>query len=382
MRFRLTADQARLRDEVRAFVAAELPAEGRAVREDGWVVGFSRRFSRKLGERGWIGVTWPRPYGGRERSAVDRLVITEALLRAGAPVGAHWLGDRQVGPAILRFGSDAQRAELLPRIARGEIVFCVAISEPSTGSDAAATTTLAREDGDGFVITGQKVWTSFAHQADWCYLLARTNTAAPKHKSLSELLVPMSAPGIRVRPLVDMTGEHHFNEVFFDEVRVPRSALIGERDRGWYQIAVQLDHERGGIERVLSNVPLLDDALALVRGRLDDRVVRDRLAALHVDLEAARLMVYRVAWLTDRGRVPNVEAALAKAFGTELEQRIAETVAALFGLAGVLTGGEAAALAGRVARAWLYAPAYTIQGGTANILRNILAHRGLGLPAD
>jgi alkylation response protein AidB-like acyl-CoA dehydrogenase len=195
----------------------------------------------------------------------------------------------------------------------------------------------------------------------------------------------MATPGITVRPLIDMTGEHHFNEVFFDDVRVPRTALIGQKDRGWYQIAVQLDYERGGIERVLSNWPLLDDALAALRGGavLRDPVVRDRLAGLRVDLEVARLMVYRIAWLADHGRVPNVEAAVAKSFGTELEQRIAETVAGLFQMAALgLAGSPRAALEGRVARALLYAPAYTIQGGTSNILRNIIAHRGLGLPAD
>jgi alkylation response protein AidB-like acyl-CoA dehydrogenase len=182
-----------------------------------------------------------------------------------------------------------------------------------------------------------------------------------------------------------MTGEHHFNEVFFDDVRVPRSALIGQKHRGWYQIAVQLDYERGGIERVLSNWPLLDDAVQRLHGdaRFQDPIVRDRLAGLRIELEVARLMVYRVAWLADHGRTPNVEAAMAKSYGTELEQRVAEAIGSLFQMAGVLgPGSPRAALGGRVARATLYAPAYTIQGGTGNILRNIIAHRGLGLPAD
>jgi alkylation response protein AidB-like acyl-CoA dehydrogenase len=383
--FKLTPAQEAFREEVGEFLRAEVPAEGRSVREDGWVVGFSRAFSEKLGKRGWLGLTWPRQYGGRARSVLERLILTEELLRAGAPVAAHWLGDRQVGPSILRFGTEEQRRDILPRITSGAIVFCVGLSEPNVGSDAAAVTTQAVEDGDGFVIRGQKIWTSFAHQADYCYLVARTDSSGPKHKGISEFIVPMATPGITVRPLIDMTGEHHFNEVFFDDVRVPRTALIGQKDRGWYQIAVQLDYERGGIERVLSNWPLLDDALAALRGGavLRDPVVRDRLAGLRVDLEVARLMVYRIAWLADHGRVPNVEAAVAKSFGTELEQRIAETVAGLFQMAALgLAGSPRAALEGRVARALLYAPAYTIQGGTSNILRNIIAHRGLGLPAD
>ncbi len=383
--FKLTPAQEAFREEIRGFLRSELAAEPRRVREDGWVVGFSRAFSEKLGKRGWVGLTWPREYGGQARSVLERLILTEELLRAGAPVAAHWLGDRQVGPSILRFGTEEQRREILPRITSGAIVFCVGLSEPDAGSDAAAVTTQAIEDGDGFVIRGQKIWTSFAHQADYCYLVARTDASGPKHRGISEFIVPMATPGITVRPLLDMTGEHHFNEVFFEDVRVPRTALIGQKDRGWYQIAVQLDYERGGIERVLSNWPLLEDALAALRGSavLRDPVMRDRLAGLRVDLEIARLMVYRIAWLTDHGRVPNVEAAVAKSFGTELEQRIAETVAGLFQMSALgLAGTSRAALGGRVARAVLYAPAYTIQGGTSNILRNIIAHRGLGLPAD
>ena len=383
--FKLTPAHEAFREEIRGFLRLELPAERRSVREDGWVVGFSRAFSEKLGKRGWLGLTWPREYGGQGRSVLERLILTEELLRAGAPVAAHWLGDRQVGPSILRFGTAEQRREILPRITAGAIVFCVGLSEPNAGSDAAAVITRAVEDGDGFVIRGQKIWTSFAHQADYCYLVARTDASGPKHKGISEFIVPMTTPGITVRPLLDMTGEHHFNEVFFEDARVPRTALIGQKDRGWYQIAVQLDHERGGIERVLSNWPLLEDALAALRGSavLRDPVMRDRLAGLRVDLEIARLMVYRIAWLADHGRVPNVEAAVAKSFGTELEQRIAETVAGLFQMSALgLAGTARAALGGRVARAQLYAPAYTIQGGTSNILRSIIAHRGLGLPAD
>jgi len=383
--FKLTPTQEAFREEIRGFLRSELVAEPRRVREDGWVVGFSRAFSEKLGKRGWLGLTWPRQYGGQARSVLERLILTEELLRAGAPVAAHWLGDRQVGPSILRFGTEAQRREILPRITSGAIVFCVGLSEPDAGSDAAAVTTQAVEDGDRFVIRGQKIWTSFAHQADYCYLVARTDASGPKHKGISEFIVPMATPGITVRPLLDMIGEHHFNEVFFEDVRVPSTALIGQKDRGWYQIAVQLDYERGGIERVLSNWPLLEDALALLQGSavLRDPVVRDRLAGLRVDLETARLMVYRIAWLADHGRVPNVEAAVAKSFGTELEQRIAETVAGLFQMSALgLAGTARAALGGRVARAVLYAPAYTIQGGTSNILRNIIAQRGLGLPAD
>ena len=385
MEFGLTPEQRAFRQEVRDFLARELPAERRAFPEDGWIAGFSPGFSRKLGARGWIGLTWPKRYGGQGRSPIDRLILTEELLHAGAPVAAHWLGDRQVGPALLAYGSEEQKEGLLPRIARGELVFCLGMSEPGAGSDLASLKTVAMEDADGFVIRGQKVWTSFAHQADYCYLVARTDPGGPKHKGISEFLIDMKTPGITIRPLRDMVGEHHFNEVFFEDVRVPSNALIGVKNRGWYQIASQLDVERGGIERLISNYPLFRDAVVYARsaGLTRDPRVRDRLARLTLELEVGRLWVYRVAWLMSQGKAPNWEAAMSKRFGTELEQQIAETVLGLLGPHGLLMPGTPGApLEGRAARAALYAPAYTIQGGTSNILRNIIAIRGLGLPSD
>jgi alkylation response protein AidB-like acyl-CoA dehydrogenase len=385
MEFGFTAEQDAFRQEVKEFLSRELPAEPRAIPDDGWIAGFSPGFSRKLGARGWIGMTWPKRYGGEERSPIDRLILTEELLSAGAPVAAHWLGDRQVGPALLAYGSEEQKEALLPRIARGELIFCLGMSEPGAGSDLASLKTVAVEDGDGFVIRGQKVWTSFAHQADYCYLVARTDPAAPKHKGISEFLIDMKTPGITIRPLRDMVGEHHFNEVFFEDVRVARSALIGAKNRGWYQIASQLDFERGGIERLISNSPLFRDALEHARktGLGRDPRVRDKLARLSIGLEVGRLWVYRVAWLMSQGKIPNWEAALSKCFGTELEQEIADTVLALVGPHGLLMPGAAGApLDGRAARAVLFAPMYTIGGGTSNILRNIIAIRGLGLPPD
>src|SRR5262247_570279 len=212
MDFALTPEQQAFRAEIRAFLAQEVTS----THEDGWITGYSPEFSRKLGARGWIGLTWPQKYGGGEKSYLDRVILTEELLRAGAPVAAHWLGDRQVGPALLAYGSEEQKAEILPPLTRGEIVFCLGMSEPGSGSDLASLRTKAVEEGDDFLLTGQKIWTSFAHIADYAYLVARTDANAPKHKGISEFLVDMKTPGITVRPLVDITGEHHFNEVFFD----------------------------------------------------------------------------------------------------------------------------------------------------------------------
>lgn len=382
MRFRDSPEQARLRAAVAEFLASDPAPAGRPFPEDGWIAGFDRAFSRRLGARGWIGMTWPRRYGGSERSYLDRLIVTEELLKVGAPVAAHWFGDRQIGPALLAYGSDPQRRSLLPRIARGELVFSIGMSEPDAGSDLAGLKTRATPDGDDFVLSGQKVWTSFAREADYCYLVARTDAAAAPHRGISELLVPMDLPGIRVVPIVDMVGEAHFAEVFFDDVRVPRSSLIGEQDRGFYQIMQQLDYERSGIERLLSNAPLWRDVkrVARERGSSRDPALRQELARTEIELAAGRGLVYRVAALLSDGVVPNYEAAAAKAFCTELEQRIAALAARVLGPAAQLRAGPRAALDGRPARALLYAPAYTIQGGTSEILRNVIADRGLGLP--
>lgn len=382
MDFELTPEQQNFRTEIKEFLASELTADDCV--EDGWISGYSREFSQKLGRRGWIGLTWPKQYGGQERSYLDRLILTEELLRAGAPVAAHWLGDRQVGPALLAYGSEEQKNKILPMVCKGEAVFCLGMSEPGAGSDLASLRTRAVDEGDHFLLNGQKIWTSFAHVADYAYLVARTDTEVPKHKGISEFLVDMNTSGIEVRPLIDSTGEHHFNEVFFDNVKVPKERLIGVQNRGWYQIASQLDYERSGIERLLSNYPLFRDTVRYAReqGLTKDPWVRDTLAKLHIDLELGRAMVYKVAWYLTQKIVPNYEAALAKCFCTEVEQRIANTVTELLGdYATLLPDSPHARLAGRAAREYIYAPAYTIQGGSSNILRNIIAIRGLGLQA-
>jgi alkylation response protein AidB-like acyl-CoA dehydrogenase len=382
MDFRFTPEQEAFRQEIRAFLQEALP-EPPAIPEDAWIIGFDREFSQKLARRGWIGLTWPREYGGQGKSYLDRLILTEELLRHGAPVAAHWLGDRQMGPSILRYGTPEQKATFLPKIIAGEIVFCIGMSEPGAGSDLAGLQTRAVEEGDYYVVNGQKIWTSFAHLADYCYLVARTNLDVPKHKGISELLVDMRTPGITIKPIVDMTGAHHFNEVFFDHVRIPKSCLVGEKDRGWYQIASQLDYERSGIERLMSNYPLLQTLMAHVQATGHDRseIVRHRLAQLHIEFTLGKFLVYRVAWLLSGGVIPNAEAAAAKAYCTEFEQRLAQMASEVFGAYGqLMPDSPRTPLNGRIARAYLYAPAYTIQGGTSTILRNIIAMRGLGLP--
>jgi alkylation response protein AidB-like acyl-CoA dehydrogenase len=249
----------------------------------------------------------------------------------------------------------------------------------------ASVQTTALEEGDWFVINGQKVWTTGAHLADFCYLVVRTDPNAPKkHRGISELIVDMKSPGITVRPLIDITGAHDLNEVFFDNVHVPKKMLIGQKNRGWYQIASQLDYERSGIERVMSNYPLFMDIIKLAKekGLGKDPLIRHKLTQLSIEFEVGRLLCYRVAWLLSQGIVPNYEAAMAKAFCTEFEQRLANVASQILGLYGqLMPGSEVSLLKGRVARAYLCSPAYTIQAGTSEILRNIVATRGLGLPS-
>jgi alkylation response protein AidB-like acyl-CoA dehydrogenase len=391
MDFRFTDEEDEFRKEVRDFLEGELRNSSFEVHSDAWLCGFSPEFSRKMGEKGWIGLCWPKEYYGRGESYIYRLVLTEELLRCGAPAAAHWFGDRQMGPSLIRHGSAELKDYFLPLIARGEAYFGIGMSEPDAGSDLASVKTRAVEDGDDYVIDGQKVWTSGAHYIDYLYLVAKTDPDAPKHKGISEFIVDMELPGIEVRPLVDMTGAHHYNEVFFDNVRVPKRMLVGEKNRGWYQIAAQLDYERSGIERLMTNYPLYRDLIEYVkktkrRGTplAEERLVRNKLADLQVQYEVGRLLTYRVVWVLDQGRLPNYEAAMAKAFCTEFEQRLARVATQITGAYGQLRQGSKCVppeFRESAAESYLFSPGYSIQGGTSEILRNIVALRGLGLPA-
>ncbi len=364
MEFKFTEAQDKLRAEVRSFLEGELKQGTFEPLTDSWIDGYDREFSKKVGAQGWIGTVWPKDMGGRGWSFVDRLIITEELLRYGAPVASHWMADRQCGPCIIAYGSDEQRQDLLPRIIRGEVSFGLGMSEPDSGSDLASLQTRAVETDDGFIISGQKIWTSGAHMSDYIYLVARTDPEAPKHKGISEFIVDLKLPGVTINPIVDMMNSHHFNEVFFDNVKVPKSALVGERNRGWYQIVVQLDYAR--------QEPSLYGN-AEVRHKLTDLVVR---------YEVGRLLIYRVAWVLSQGRVPNYESAMAKVFGTSYEQHLSHVATQVLGLSGQLLGDSKwAQLRGLASRSYLFCPGAALRGGTSEILRNIVALRGQGLPS-
>jgi alkylation response protein AidB-like acyl-CoA dehydrogenase len=299
------------------------------------------------------------------------------------------VGPDRVGPTIILYGTDEQKTRHLPGIAGAETVWCQGFSEPAAGSDLASLQTRADLDGDCYVVNGQKIWTSLAHLADWCVLLVRTDQAAPKHKGISFLLVDMRLPGIEVRPLVDMTGRHHFNELFFDNVRVPRDCLVGEENRGWYVAAATLDFERSGINRVVAGIRVYEELREYARestrngGRIyDDPGVRLKLAELGLEFAVGRLLSYRVASMQAKGQVPNAEASMSKMYGSELQQRLANAGIAVLGLSGQVMEGPWAPLAGRLEQYYISTSGLTVAAGTSEIQRNIIAGRGLGLPRD
>jgi alkylation response protein AidB-like acyl-CoA dehydrogenase len=344
--------------------------------EDSWLVGFDPDFTRELGERGWIGMTWPTEEGGHGRSVLERFVVYEQLIKHGAPVCAGWFADRQIGPTLLQFGSPDQRRRWLPDIVAGRSMWCIGMSEPDAGSDVAGLRTTAVRDGDGWRLSGSKVWTSGAAHADWCYCIARTDPDAPRHAGLSELIVDMSSPGITVRTIEDMTGNDHFCEVLFDEVAVPGFNLVGKENDSFRQVMRQMEHERGGIDRLVSNFALyrdLLDAPGLV-DRSDPRV-RQHLARIESAYLIGRHLVLREVLQ----QAPPGFSAATKTFGTEFERELAAFAASVLGPRALLWG-DGDPLGGRAARAVCYAPAYTIMGGTVEILRNILGERVLGLP--
>ena len=235
------------------------------VHDDAWINGYSRELSRELGQRGWIGMTWPAEHGGGGRTALERFVVTETLIEKGAPIAASWFADRQMGPTLIAYGSEDQKQRFLPGILAGETGWCIGMSEPNAGSDLASLTTKAERDGDTFVINGQKMWTSFGDTADYCYLICRTSNEGPPHAGISEVIVPLDSPGITIRPIEDMTTNRHFCEVWYEDVRVPVENLVGAEGGSWKQTMRQLEHERGGIDRLLSNHALYLEAKATSR---------------------------------------------------------------------------------------------------------------------
>lgn len=369
------AAAATLRRELRAFLADELRAGSFEPGCDAWMVGFSSAFSRALGARGWLGMTWPRRYGGHERSALERYAVIEELLAAGAPVAAHWIADRQVGPGLLRYGSEEQRQRFLPPMARGELYWAIGMSEPDAGSDLAAVRTRAERIAGGWRVSGTKVWTTHAHACHVASVLCRTAPPSDdRHAGFSQLLIDLSAPGVAVRPIVTMGGAHHFNELVLDGVEVPDAMVLGEIGGGWEQVTAELAHERSGPERFLTTLPLLTELLA----RIDGQAASDGDAAAVGRVVAAAAGVRRlsldVAAQLDGGAAPALRAALVKDLGTRFERRVTATARELAPAEPSRTGDGA--FERRLAEALLCAPGATLRGGTNEILRGIVA-RGM-----
>ena len=375
MEFRFTPEEEAFRQEVRGFIRAELPK-----------VQQGESFTRKLAQKGWLTMSWPKEYGGQEAPVMRQLVYNEEMAYHGAP--GQTMGTDRVGPTIMLFGTDEQKREFLPRIAADELRWCQGFSEPGAGSDLASLQTRALQDGDTFVVNGHKIWTSGAQRADYMILLARTDPDAPKHRGISYFLLDMKTPGITIQPLVQMTGQAGFNQVFFDNVRVPRSAMVGEQNRGWYVSTATLDFERSGIHRVIGGLRTYEDlvryAAETARGGrrlIDIPHIRHGLAETKIEFEVGRLLAYRVAWMQGQRLVPNYEASMSKLFGTELQQRLARFAVNALGLPGqVRPGSPWAPLAGRVCMYYLSTVSLTIAAGTSEINRNIISQRGLGLP--
>lgn len=368
-----------LRAEVRAFLAEERQRAG----VESWVgswEGFDRGFSARLAGRGWVGMAIPQRYGGHEKGLLERYVVLEELLAGGAPVAAHWIADRQTAPLILRFGTEDQRRHFLPRIATTEYCFAIGMSEPDSGSDLAAARTRAEPVGNGWRINGTKVWSSNAHRDDWMIALCRTGgrtgeSGDDRHGGLSQFLIDLSAPDIAIRPIRNLAGDHHFNEVVFEDHDIPADRIVGNPGDGWRQVMSELAFERSAPDRFLSTFRLIVE-LVRAAGPAPDPATAGEIGTLVARLAAVRLLSIQVAGALDRGETPNTEAALVKEVGTALEQDTPEIARRI--LAEIPAGARPALLEELLAYDVLHTPSFTLRGGAREVVRGIVA-RGLGL---
>ena len=388
MDFRLPPDVEEFRQEVKDFIQKELPESyrSRELFDEEENEEVATAFRKKLANEGWLTIAWPKEYGGMGADHLRQLVYNEEMAYRGAPMGDQ--GVSMLGPTLMIHGSEELKEKFLPPITRAEMRWCQGYSEPESGSDLASLQTSAVEDGDDFVINGSKIWNSSAHHADWIFFLARTDQEAPKHRGISFLLADLKSPGLTVRPIISMAGVHSFNQIFFDNVRVPKHQLVGELNRGWYVAMTLLDFERSGVARSAQARRVLEELVQYtqevkVNGKTlsEDPLVRRRLADLAIEIGVSHMMSQNIAWMQSQGIVPNMEASVGKLFGSELTQRLYSTGLQILGLYGQLEkDAKWAPLKGRIERGWLLSFSSTIAGGTSEIQRNIIATRGLGLP--
>ncbi|MBI4289301.1 MAG: acyl-CoA dehydrogenase family protein [Chloroflexi bacterium] len=386
MDFWFSPSEHSFREEVRSFLDEERRRGAFEPSNYTLMEAYSPSFTGKLADRGWIGLAWPKEHGGAGRSHIEQLILTEELMLAGAPVACHWLAERQVGPAIIASGTPEQQRAFLPGILKGQVTFCMGLAEPGAGSDLASLQIQAQEKANSFMVDGQKTLIMGADKAQYIFLLARTGATESRHRGLSVLLVDLRSPGITIRPLVSAYGERSFNDIFFDNVEVPRRNLLGEKNGGWLIATQQLSLDKSSIELVAICRRVLHDlTLEYIRGvregLVGDMVIRHAMAEMSVEIEVSRWLSYRVAWMQNRGLIPEVETSTAKVFGSELTQRLANEGMKMLGLLGQLADGSGTApMKGWLANWYLSTLGRTIGSGTSEIQRTIIAQRGLGLP--
>lgn len=391
MDFRFSLEDERFRTELLSFLKSTLPQPmpfpGEMTDEQEWELTTGIR--RKLAEKGWLTMNWPEIYGGQAVSSIRTLIFNEEMSYHLIP-GRDVFGSRMLGPTLMIYGSEEQKEEFLPPISAGRVQWCQGYSEPESGSDLASLRTRAEDIGDHYLVNGGKVWTSMAHKADWMMLLARTNPNVPKHRGISFFLLDMRTDGIEIKPIINMAGRHEFNEIFFDNVRIPKDKLVGEEGQGWYIAVTLLDFERSGIDYAAQAKRLLDDLTGYVikaqeagNHRLSKWWINDLLAKLYIDTEVAKLISYRTAWLQSQHIIPTKEASMSKVFGSETFQKVAAAGLKILGLYAPLTSDDDhSALSGYVQECWRYSFMNTIAAGTSEIQRNIIANRGLKLPRN
>ncbi|HEY8171656.1 MAG TPA: acyl-CoA dehydrogenase family protein [Dehalococcoidia bacterium] len=393
MNFKDSTEEAAFREEVRGFIKNELPSSAKSgdIMERGMYRGAFERLKetrKKLASRGWIAPAWPKEYGGASLSVMQQFIMNEEFAENRVPPMGG-MGVSMVGPTIITHGNEDQKKEHLGRILSGDVQWCQGFSEPGSGSDLASLQTRAVKDGDDYVINGQKIWTSGAQYAHWMFMMARTDPDAPKHKGISYFLVDMKSPGVEVRPLTNLANQDMFNEVFFQDVRVPAKNIVGELNRGWYVGTTTLDFERSSIGSAVGIRLQLDGLVRFAKeheakgtsrtGYLSS--IKSELADRYIEANVAKMMSYRVVTMQAKGMIPNHEASMTKLFASELTQRIARTGIKVLGMYGQLYGDDAP-MKGRYESSYLTSLSSTIAGGTSEIQRNIIAQRGLGLPRD
>jgi len=394
MDFKFAEDEEAFRREVREWLEQEIPQRwielGPGIweeTEESWAL--AREFQRKLGQKGWLAPAYPKEYGGLELSHMKRLILAEELAYSRAPlsieveVTVNW-----VGPSIMLFGTEKQKRDYATGLTKGDIIFCLGYSEPNAGSDLASLQTRAVEVGDEYVINGQKTWCSYGHLADYCWLAARTDPDASRHEGISIFIVDMKTPGITVRPLINILGRHSFNEVFFDDVRIPKENLVGQKNKGWYQLMIALDFERSSVGYAAGNQRIIEELIKYVKEATrngaplaNHLLIKNELAQLVVENEVARMMAYRLAWMFSKGLHPSYESSMSMVFISEVMRHTANVGLRILGHYGELDrDSKWAVMNARIMRMCLSSLSIGVGGGSNEIQRNIIAVRGLGLP--